>query len=77
MDINDLFDGIIKSIKQFAFGAAEQRRQERRQESGRGPENRGMSSQNREPKEKRGRTDFPKEESLGRKARYSKTAVNP
>ncbi len=39
MDINDLFDGIMKSINQFAFDAAEQRLQEKIQESGRGPEN--------------------------------------
>jgi hypothetical protein len=56
MDINDLFDGIMKSINQFAEGRsrtscasrhsnvpvhqiAEQRLQEKMQESGRGPEN--------------------------------------
>jgi hypothetical protein len=38
MDINDLFDGIMKSINQFADEIAEQRLQEKMQESGRGPE---------------------------------------
>jgi hypothetical protein len=41
MDINDLFDGIMKSINQFAFALAEQRLQEKMQETGRGPENGG------------------------------------
>ena len=58
MDINDLFDGIMRSINQFAFDAAEQRLQEKMQESGRGPEN----AENFEAKEKRGMTDFPKRE---------------
>jgi len=50
MDINDLFDGIMKSINQFADPSAcghaqageiaEQRLQEKMQESGRGPESR-------------------------------------
>lgn len=39
MDINDLFDGIMKSINQFADEIAEQRVQEKIQETGRGPEN--------------------------------------
>lgn len=41
MDINDLFDGIMKSINQFADEIAEQRLQEKMQESGRGLENGG------------------------------------
>lgn len=41
MDINDLPDGIMKSINQFAFDAAEQRLQEKIYETGRGPDNRG------------------------------------
>lgn len=44
MDINDLFDGIMKSINQFADEIAEQRLQEKMQESGRGPENEGLNS---------------------------------
>ena len=39
MDINDLFDGIMKSINQFADEIAEQRLQEKMQDTGRGPEN--------------------------------------
>lgn len=62
MDINDLFDGIMKSINQFAFDAAEQRLQEKMQESGRGPENGGKNAENFEAKEKRGVTGFPKRE---------------
>jgi hypothetical protein len=61
MDINDLFDGIMKSINQFADEIAEQRLQEKMQESGRGPENGGgKNAENFEAKEKRGMTDFPK-----------------
>jgi hypothetical protein len=62
MDINDLFDGIMKSINQFADEIAEQRLQEKMQESGRGPENGGKNAENLEPKEKRGVTSFPKME---------------
>ena len=60
MDINDLFDGIMKSINQFAEGRsrrscasrhsnipvhqiAEQRLQEKMQDTGRGPENGGKT----------------------------------
>jgi hypothetical protein len=39
IDINDLFDGIMKSINQSADEIAEQRLQEKMQESGRDPEN--------------------------------------
>lgn len=62
MKINDLCDGIMKSINQFADEIAEQRLQEKMRESGRGPENEGKSSENFEPKEKRGMKDFPKRE---------------
>ncbi len=58
MDINDLFDGIMKSINQFADEIAEQRLQEKMQESGRGPENGGKNAENFEAKEKRGMTDL-------------------
>jgi hypothetical protein len=34
MDINDLFDGIMKSINQFADEIAEQRLQEKMQDNG-------------------------------------------
>ena len=53
MDINDLFDGIMKSINQFADEIAEQRLQEKRQETGRGPENGGKNAENFEAKKKR------------------------
>ena len=43
MDINDLFDGIMKSINQFADEIAEQRLQEKMQETGRGRENGGKT----------------------------------
>lgn len=62
MDINDLFDGIMKSINQFAFDVAEQRLQEKTQESGRGPENGGNNAENFKAKEKRDMTSFLKRE---------------
>jgi hypothetical protein len=62
MDINDLFDGIMKSINQFADEIAEQRLQEKMQETGRGPENGGKNTENFEAKEKRDMTSFPKRE---------------
>ncbi len=39
MDIKDLFDGIMKRINRFDDEFAEQRLQEKMQETGRGPEN--------------------------------------
>ncbi|MDY6849489.1 MAG: hypothetical protein SV239_10290 [Thermodesulfobacteriota bacterium] len=57
MDINDLFDGIMKTDE-----IAEQRLQEKMQDTGRGPENGGKNAENFEAKEKRGVTDFPKRE---------------
>jgi len=79
MNINELFDGIMKSINQFAEGRsrtscasrhsnipvhqiAEQRLQEKMQESGRGSENGGKNAENFQAKEKQGMTDFPKRE---------------
>jgi hypothetical protein len=62
MDINDLFDGIMKSINQFADEIAEQRLQEKMQDTGRGPENGGENAENFKAKEKRGVTSFPKRE---------------
>ena len=62
MDINDLFDGIMKSINQFADEITEQRLQEKMQDTGRGPENGGKNTENFEAKEKRGMTSFPKRE---------------
>jgi hypothetical protein len=62
MDINDLFDGIMRSINQFADEIAEQQLQEKMQESERGPENGGKNAENFEAKEKRGMTSFPKRE---------------
>ncbi len=51
MDINELFDGIMKSINQFADEIAEQRLQEKMQETGRGLETGGrmrrISTRNR------------------------------
>jgi hypothetical protein len=41
MDFNDLFDGIMMSINQFADEIAEQRLQEKMQDTGRDPENGG------------------------------------
>jgi len=41
---------------------AEQRLQEKMQDSGRGPENGGKNAENFEAKEKRGMTNFPKRE---------------
>lgn len=51
MDINDLFEGIMKSINQFAAEIAEQRLQEKMQDTGRGPENGGKT---RRPRMARG-----------------------
>jgi len=62
MDINDLFDGIMESINQFAGEIAEQRLQEKMQQTGRGPENGGKNAENFEAKEKRGVMNFPKKE---------------
>ncbi|MFH7320896.1 hypothetical protein ACHHRT_09820 [Desulfurivibrio sp. D14AmB] len=62
MDINDLFDGILKSINQFADEIAEQRLQKKMQDTGRGPENGSKNAENFEAKEKRGVTSFPKRE---------------
>ncbi len=62
MDINELLDGIMKSINQFAYDPAEQRLQKKMLETGRGPENEGKNAENFEPKERRGVTDFPKRE---------------
>jgi len=62
MDISDLFDGIMKRINQFAFDHAEQRLQEKMQDTGRGLENGGKNAENFEAKEKRGMTSFPKME---------------
>ena len=58
MDINDLFDGIMKSVNQFADEIAEQRLQEKMQDTGRDPENGGNNTENFEAKEKRGTTDL-------------------
>nr|WP_281720564.1 hypothetical protein [Nitrosomonas nitrosa] len=52
MDINDLFDGIMKSINQFADEIAEQRLQEKMQDTGRGPENGGKNAENLEAKDR-------------------------
>jgi len=52
----------MKSINQFADENAEQRLQEKIQESGRGPENGGKNAENFEAKEKRGMINFPKME---------------
>lgn len=62
MDINDLFDGIMKSINQFADEIAEQRLQEKMQDTGRGQEFGGKNAENFEAKERRGMTNFPKRE---------------
>ncbi len=62
MDINDLFDGIMKSINQFADEITEQRLQEKMQETGRGQENGGKNAENFEAKKKPGMTSFPKRE---------------
>lgn len=45
MDINDLFDGIMKGVNQFADEIAEQRLQEKMQESGGCLENGGKSGE--------------------------------
>lgn len=50
----------MKSINQFSDEIAEQRLQEKMQETGRGPENGGKNAENFEAKEKRGMTNFPK-----------------
>ncbi|MFP4295950.1 MAG: hypothetical protein ACOC00_02650 [Halothiobacillaceae bacterium] len=62
MDINDLFDGIMRGINQSADEIAGQRLQEKTQDTGRGPESGGKNTENFEAKEKQGMTDFPKRE---------------
>lgn len=52
MDINDLFDGIMKSINRFADEIVEQRLQEKMQKTGRGPEREGKNVENFQPREK-------------------------
>ena len=52
----------MKSINQFADEIAEQRLQEKMQDTGRGPENEGKNTENFEAKEKRDMTSFPKRE---------------
>ncbi|WP_240193625.1 hypothetical protein [Desulfobulbus alkaliphilus] len=58
MDINELFDGIMKSINQFADEIAEQRLQEKMQETGQGPENGGKCGEFRGEREA-GNDGFP------------------
>lgn len=60
MDINDLFDGIMRSIIQFAVEIAERRLQEKMQEAGRALENGGKNSENLHYKQKRDMTSLPK-----------------
>jgi len=62
MDITYLFDGIMKRVNQFANEIAEQRLQEKMQDTRRGPENGGKNAENFEAKEKRDITSFPKRE---------------
>lgn len=79
MDINDLSDGIMKSINQFAedrsrtscasrhsdipvHQIAEQRLQEKMQDTGRGPKNGSKNAENFWANEKRGTKNFPKRE---------------
>jgi hypothetical protein len=52
----------MKSINQFADEIAEQRLQEKIQDTGRDPENGGKNAENFEAKEKRDMTSFPKQE---------------
>jgi hypothetical protein len=52
----------MESINQFAGEIAEQRLQEKMQQTGRGPENGGKNAENFEAKEKRGVMNFPKKE---------------
>ena len=66
----------MKSIKHFAFDAAEQRLQEKMQDTGRGPENGGKNAENFEAKEKRGMTDFPKRECSERERRHTESGVS-
>jgi hypothetical protein len=51
----------MKNINQFAFDPAEQRLQEKMQESGRGPENGGKNTENFEAKE----TNLPGRQKFG------------
>ncbi|PLY16836.1 MAG: hypothetical protein C0631_02565 [Sedimenticola sp.] len=74
MDINDLFDGIMKSINQFADEIAEQRLQEKMQDTGRGPDNGGKNAKNFESKEKQVVTGFPKRSDRGGSADILKAA---
>ena len=84
MDANDLLDGIMKRINQFAKGRsrtscasrhsnvpvhqiAEQRLQEKMQESGRSPENGGKNWKNFSDERKAGFDRFPEKAGIGQK----------
>jgi len=59
MNIDDLFDGITKTINYFTDEIAEQQLPEKMLETERVPENGGRNSGNIEPEDKRDMTDFP------------------
>ena len=60
MDINDLFEGIMKVINQFADEVAAERVQEKMPVTGRGAENEGEKTENFQAGEKQSEANFPK-----------------
>ena len=62
MDINDLFEGVLKVINKFADEVAEQRAKEKMPLSGRGPEGKGENAENLAVRETETGVDFPNRE---------------
>jgi hypothetical protein len=60
MGINELFDGIAKVVERFAEELAEQRLQERKQKTGRGPKGRSEKTEKGDGKKEKINRNFPK-----------------
>ena len=60
MGINELFDGIARVVEQFAEELAEQRLQEKKQKTGRGPKVKAEKTEKGDGKKKRINRNFPK-----------------
>jgi hypothetical protein len=62
LDINGLFDGIMKVISQFADEVAVERAHDKMPVTGRGPENEGEKTENFQAGGKRSEAEFLKRE---------------
>jgi hypothetical protein len=60
MGINELYDEITKVVEQFAEELAEQKLQEKKQKTGRGPKMRFEKTEKKGGKEKEINRNFPK-----------------